>query len=355
MPVKIVAQRGRSALLKPVSRCCVRLLSSEHSAINPSLSYECTSGSSPPEAMSSPTSEILNEAPSIINRWIPANMKRKGPSDYIVLKTNAIKATIQRTTAKLGATPELRYHPKQTLWNPPKPEDVTLEMLMAAQTHFGHHSSLWNPMNQRYIYGIRHGIHIFSLETIAAHLRRAAKVVEDVCYRGGIVLFVGTKKGHAAALVRAAQLAKSYFLFERWQPGTITNGDQILKMCRIKAVDPLDKEIEGFEDKLETWSALKPDLVVCLNPMENYIMLHECRSNNIPTIGVIDTNADPTWVTYTIPGNDDSLRASQLIAGVLGRAGEAGQSRRLADAKNGLITWKTNPRLGNPKAMGAET
>lgn len=176
---------------------------------------------------------------------------------------------------------------------------------MAAQTHFGHHTSLWNPKNQRYIYGIRHGIHIISLETTATHLRRAAKVVDSVCYHGGLVLFVGTRKGQASAVVRASELAKGFHLFERWQPGTITNGDQILNSCRIKAVDPLDQPIEGFEEKLEDWKSLKPDLVVCLNPMENYIMLRECASNSIPTIGVIDTNADPTWVTYIIPANDD--------------------------------------------------
>ncbi|POS86414.1 hypothetical protein EPUL_000759 [Erysiphe pulchra] len=339
MSVRIVAQRGRSTLFCSTRRYPFDPLSLENSSKKSYSNYENVSDLSQPGSSYLPPdrpSEISNETPSIINRWIPEHLKRKGPSDYVVLKTNAIKANVQRTTAKLGATPELWYHPKETLWNPPKPQDLTLEMLMRLR------------LISRYIYGIRNGIHIISLEATAAHLRRAAKVVEDVCYRGGIVLFVGTKKGQASALVKAAQLAKSFHLFERWQPGTITNGDQILKSCRIKAIDPLDKEIEGFEDKLESWSALKPDLVICLNPMENYVMLHECRSNNIPTIGVIDTNADPTWVTYCIPGNDDSLRASQLIVGVLGRAGEAGQNRRLADAKDGKVTWKPNPRLGNP-------
>ncbi len=37
------------------------------------------------------------------------------------------------------------------------------------------------------------------------------------------------------------------------------------------------------------------------------------------------------------------MRAVSLIAGVLGRAGERGQQRRLADAKAGVVPWQ-NPQ-----------
>lgn len=36
-----------------------------------------------------------------------------------------------------------------------------------------------------------------------------------------------------------------------------------------------------------------------------------------------------------------SLRATALISGVLGRAGERGQKRRLEAAQRGEVTWKT--------------
>jgi hypothetical protein len=36
-----------------------------------------------------------------------------------------------------------------------------------------------------------------------------------------------------------------------------------------------------------------------------------------------------------------SLRSVTLLAGVLGRAGERGQQRRLADANDGVCTWET--------------
>jgi small subunit ribosomal protein S2 len=43
------------------------------------------------------------------------------------------------------------------------------------------------------------------------------------------------------------------------------------------------------------------------------------------------------------------LRCIQVIAGVLGRAGEAGQKKRLEAAKKGDITWLPPPGLGKPK------
>lgn len=183
-------------------------------------------------------------------------------------------------------------------------------------------------------------MHIISLDATAAYLRRAAKVVEEVAARGGIILFAGTRKGQKRALVRAAELAKGYHLFERWIPGAMTNAQHILGHCETKVVNAFDRQLKDFKRDLADRSPIKPDLVICLNPVENVVLLHECGLNNVPTIGIIDTDADPTRVTYPIPANDDSLRATCLIAGILGRAGQAGQERRLAAAREGRTTYK---------------
>ena len=201
-------------------------------------------------------------------------------------------------------------------------------------------------MNSRYIFGIRQGIHIISLDVTAAHLRRACRVVSGVAEKGGLILFVGTRPGQDRCVVKAAQLAGGCHLFERWTPGTITNGHQILTYCKTKVVDEFDRDIPGFDEELSDRPVLKPDLVVCLNPLENWVMLHECGLNAIPTIGIIDTDANPTWVTYPIPANDDSLRCVQVIAGVLGNAGKEGQERRREAATEGYVTYQPTI-LGN--------
>ena len=194
-------------------------------------------------------------------------------------------------------------------------------------------------MNSRYIYGIRQGIHIISLETTAAHLRRACRVVTGVAERGGLILFVGTRAGQERCVVRAAELAGGCHLFTRWVKGSITNGEQILGPQQLKLVDEFDNEIPGYDEELREQPVAKPDLVIVLNPVENYTLLHECALHNIPTMGVIDTDANPTWVTYPIPANDDSLRCVQVIAGVLGRAGEDGQQIRRANALEGNVPY----------------
>ncbi|EMC99987.1 hypothetical protein BAUCODRAFT_358227 [Baudoinia panamericana UAMH 10762] len=260
-------------------------------------------------------------------------------------------------TGDLGSALAPHYKPHELLSNPPKPSDITLELLMASQSHIGHSTSLWHPANAKYIFGVRgeqDPIHIISLDVTAAYLRRACKIVRGVTERGGLVLFVGTRDGQVGVVVKAAKMAKGCHLFTKWIPGSITNGEQILGKCRKKVVDHLDVEVEGFEDQLLQKAVLKPDLVVCLNLPENYILLHECALNNIPTIGIVDTDCNPTWVTYPIPANDDSLRCVQVIGGVLGRAGEEGQELRLHKAKNGIVDYQQNHRLEKPKEKEEE-
>jgi small subunit ribosomal protein S2 len=215
-------------------------------------------------------------------------------------------------------------------------------MLLANQTHLGHATSLWHPGNSSYIFGIRDGIHIISLDITFAYLRRAAKVVTEIARRGGIILFLGTRKGWDEIVVNNAKRAGACHIFDRWTPGSLTNGQQILGNCAVKIVDAQDRALSQFDALLRgDKQVLRPDLVICLNPLENEVCLHECGLYNVPTIGVVDTDCNPAWVTYPIPANDDSLRSIGLIAGVLGRAGQEGQKLRRKAAKDGRTEYNT--------------
>ncbi|KAK5105498.1 hypothetical protein LTS08_001775 [Lithohypha guttulata] len=233
------------------------------------------------------------------------------------------------------------YHPSTIIEDPPMPSTVTLEMLLANQCHLGHATQLWHPGNSSYIFGIRNGIHIISLEITLSYLRRAARVVQEVARRGGIILFVGTKKNTKDVVVTSALRAEAYHIFSRWIPGSLTNGQQILDRANIKVVNGQDEELSQYAEALENEnrSVLRPDLVIVLNPVENEVCLHECGIYNIPTIGIVDTNVNPAWVTYPIPGNDDSPRSVALISGVLSKAAQEGQRLRKEAAQQGKLTY----------------
>ncbi|KAF7164247.1 hypothetical protein CNMCM6106_000828 [Aspergillus hiratsukae] len=327
-----------------VRQLCVR--QSRQLALNRQtriLSRFSSTGTPVETVVQTPTKEVTQQPD------LSASAVQESGSVALSVKEAWRKREVQRHKFHaLGSDVAVEYQPEDLIRNPPRPSDVTLELLLASQTHLGHSTSRWNPQNARYIFGIREGVHIISLDVTAAHLRRAAKVVEEVAARGGLILFVGTRKGQKRAVVRAAELAKGYHIFERWIPGSLTNGQQILGHCDTKVVNAFDEELPEFNDLRTDEPAIKPDLVVCFNPIENTVLLHECGLNNVPTIGIIDTDAEPTQVTYPIPANDDSLRSVAVIAGVLGRAGEAGQKRRLEEAKRGNITH----RLPTLKELG---
>ncbi len=250
-----------------------------------------------------------------------------------------------RQQAKIGSSLRVTYDPRLAFKNPPTASELTLPMLMAAQTHLGHATSLWNPRNSSYIFGIRDGIHIISLDVTYAYLHRAARVVQEVARRGGMILFIGTRDNQEEIVVKAAKMAGGYHIFDRWVPGSLTNGQQVLGNCEVKVVDVQDKELRDVKMLLNGPSGhpvVKPDLIVCFNPLENEVCLHECGLQTVPTIGVIDTDADASWVTYPIPANDDSIRSIMLIAGVLAHAGAEGQQERMQAAKAGKATYSTN-------------
>jgi small subunit ribosomal protein S2 len=212
-------------------------------------------------------------------------------------------------------------------------------MLLACGAHLGHKPSLWHPGNSQYIFGTRDNIHILSLEAIAAHLRRAARVVEGVALRGGLILFAGTRKKLMDTTVRAAELVGGCHVFRKWKPGTLTNGEHLLNRSTAKVVNERDEDVPGFEEQLKQRAIIKPDLVICLNPRENEVLLNECGILMIPTIGIIDTNTDPSLVTYPVPANDDSLRCVQTIAMALARAGQAGNEARVELGRRGKVTY----------------
>lgn len=172
----------------------------------------------------------------------------------------------------------------------------------------GHSTSLLNPNFMPYSYGTRANITIIDLEQTLPLLRRAIQLTRAVAAKGGSVVFVGTKPAFRPAVKKAAERMgdQGFYVGERWLPGILTN------------------RLHMFGTDVVTKTKVLPDLVVLLNTIQNLPAIRECAIEHIPTIGVVDSNADPRIVMYPIPANDESRRTAELVAGLLSVAGREG-------------------------------
>ena len=217
---------------------------------------------------------------------------------------------------------------------------VTRRELLEAGVHFGHQTRRWNPKMQRYLFGERSGIYIIDLEKSLAGLEEAHAFVQSLGRRRGIVLFIGTKKQAQEVVAEHATRIGMPYVNNRWLGGMLTNFSTIrmrlLRMRELKemeetgAMDRLLKkeairlrhESEKLERNLGGIQNLErlPDAVFVIDTKKEHIAVTEARKLNIPVIAIVDTNCDPDEVDYVIPGNDDAIRAVNLVARVLAGA-----------------------------------
>ena len=89
-----------------------------------------------------------------------------------------------------------------------------------------------------------------------------------------------------------------------------------------KNADRLNKNVGNIRDF--TWPL---GAVVLVDVKKEQTTLREAISIEVPIVGLVDTNSDPTFVDYVIPSNDDAPKAISLIINYLADAIERGQKK----------------------------
>ncbi|WP_160122126.1 30S ribosomal protein S2 [Rhodovarius lipocyclicus] len=228
---------------------------------------------------------------------------------------------------------------------------VTLRGLLEAGVHFGHHTRRWNPKMAPYIFGVRNQVHILDLQQTVPMMDRALKAVRDVVAGGGRVLFVGTKKAAAEYVAEAAQRCGQYYVNHRWLGGMLTNWKTITgSVKRLKEMEGrLGGDVEGLtkkevlmlnRDKEKLDRALGgikdmgglPDIIFVIDVVKEKLAIEEANKLGIPVVGVVDSNSDPSGITFPIPGNDDAIRAINLYCDMVAGAVLDGISAELGSS-----------------------
>ena len=228
---------------------------------------------------------------------------------------------------------------------------VTMRQLLEAGVHFGHQTSRWNPKMRPFIFSERNGIHILDLRQTLESSEQAYQMAKDIGANGGTVLFVGTKKQAQAAIEEAALRSGMPYVNHRWLGGMLTNFQtihkRILYMLELEQMESsgemeslpkkerlrLRRELVKLQAVLGGVRDLRrpPNAVFIVDINAEHIALAEANRLGIPVIALVDTNCDPDMVDNVIPGNDDAIRAAQLIADVVADGCIAG--REIAEAK----------------------
>jgi small subunit ribosomal protein S2 len=226
--------------------------------------------------------------------------------------------------------------------------NVTPKDLLDAGVHLGHQTKRWNPRSKPYIFDHRQGISIIDLEKTHAALEKACAFLENIVAHGDDVLLVGTKR-QAQELIREAATATGMpYVTTRWMGGTLTNFETIKKsLAKYKKYQAMDAsgELAKFSSKEE--SAIRremarmtrnfdgiigltalPRAMFVVDTSYEEIAVAEAKRMNIPSIGLVDTNSDPTQLTYPIPGNDDAAKSVRIIIETIVAAIQAGLAHR---------------------------
>jgi ribosomal protein S2, bacterial type len=205
--------------------------------------------------------------------------------------------------------------------------------LLEAGVHFGHQTKRWNPKMKPFIFEQRNSIYIINLSETVKQLQAATDFLANVARNGGKVLFIGCKKQAQEAVKEAAQACGQLYVNQRWLGGTLTNLTTIRKSVgRLSYLEQIEKSPEYSQMGKQELSALRreaeklrrnlegirtmerlPDALVVIDTTREAIAVAEARRLNIPTVAIVDTNADPDLVTYPIAGNDDAIRAIRVI------------------------------------------
>ena len=249
---------------------------------------------------------------------------------------------------------------------------VDVKDLLEAGVHYGHRASRWNPKMRPYIYGKRNMIHIIDLRETVRGMLRSYRFLSQFVSRGGLVLFVGTKRQGKDILATQAARCGMPYVNERWLGGTLTNfrtirnrlnrlkeleamwlpeGDNpakydmtqymstmlneagkldlgkapetaTIRRYSKKMVSQLSRELLKIRRNLSGIRDMNrpPEVLVIVDPKREHIAIKEAKRMGVTTIALIDTDSDPDPVDLPIPGNDDSIRSIEVVVAKLADA-----------------------------------
>ena len=220
--------------------------------------------------------------------------------------------------------------------------------LLEAGVHFGHLKKKYNPAMSPYVFMEQNGIHIIDLNKTVAMIEVATSAMKQIAKSGKKILFVATKKQAKNIVAETAKELNMPYITERWPGGLLTNFATIRKS--IKKMDGIDKmKVDGTFDTLSKRERLQinrtreklelnfgsivkmnrmPEAIFIVDINKEHIAVKESQKLGIRSFGITDTNTNPSFVNFPIPGNDDASKSIECIMKIIHEAVSEGLEER---------------------------
>ena len=225
-----------------------------------------------------------------------------------------------------------------------------------------------------YIFGEKKGIHIIDLNRTSDKLEEAAHAAKSIAKSGRKILFVATKKQAKEVVKEAAKRVNMPFVTERWLGGMLTNFTTIRKS--IKKMQSIEKMLsDGTGDSITKKERLVltrekekmekvpggvanmnrvPAALFLVDITHENIALKEAQRLNVNTLGIVDTNSDPTRVDFAIPGNDDAAKSVSILTNYIADAIAEGLAERAASQEGSDASNDSDEEIAERNRLDAE-
>lgn len=230
---------------------------------------------------------------------------------------------------------------------------IDLKKLIQAGVPFGHPTSSWAPKMAPYIWGHKNKVYLIDVSKTAHQMEKAAEFLKSVILDGKSILWVGTKKPAREIIQQTAESLNFPYVAHRWIGGTLSNFIQVkksvTKLLHFEDILSKDdhehytkKEISTLQKKQYRLKAniggiinLKWPLgaLVIVDVRKEQAALKEAVGLGIPVVALVDTNSDPSLVSYVIPANDDAPKSIRIIIDYLADAIKEAQEKAIAQGK----------------------
>lgn len=273
---------------------------------------------------------------------------------------------------------------------------VSLEELLEAGCHFGHQVIRHNPKSRDFLFEARDNVHIIDLAKTKEGLEAAAGFIKDLSYKRGSLLVVGTKRQARGIIEENIKRAYSsgeagsgqaqndkagdsqdrlFYITTRWIGGIMTNFLEIAK--NSKKLKDLTVKLQNEEEKAKytkkeigLWEKERvklynfyhgvedmkkiPDALFIIDIHNEELAVREANKMGVTTIGIVDTNSDPSLVDYPIPANDDAVGSIKVITNYIIDAWIEGSKSKKEEPKAQVKEEKTEKKAIKKKTKKSE-